>query len=103
MHLYQMSDSEALKLLKSADETKDPVRITFIRLAEMLGSDAAAIRALKAENEFVMKEHIIGGPELAAKLRGAMLERKLDWTCENLTRVYQTLYGPALSNNLESR
>jgi len=61
----------------------------FLALAELLGNDIAAAKAVRAEGEFIMSPEWIAleaprSLDFASKVRKIMVEQKLEWNNQNL-------------------
>ena len=60
----------------------------FLELREMLGDDLKAARAIREEAAFI-KTHpdLPRGEEFAGKVRGWLVDNKLEWSQENLEKA----------------
>jgi hypothetical protein len=63
----------------------------FDKLAELLGDDIRAVKAMREESKFVQAHpELPRGAEFAAGVRGYLVANKLEWTQENLQKAVET-------------
>lgn len=70
----------------------------FLRLAELLGNDIAAAKAMRAETAFVQTPEwlALGAPrdlDFAKKVRTFLIEQKLEWNNGNLLKACKHVLG----------
>ena len=77
-----MSDAEYIRRLRVAEVAP------FLRLADLLGNDARALRAMREESKFIRAHPGTPvGKEFADKVRGWLISNKLEWNQENLEKA----------------
>ena len=60
----------------------------FVKLAELVGNDVKAAHALREESEFMLAhKDLPRNAQFAAKVRGWLIDNKLDWSQENLEKA----------------
>jgi hypothetical protein len=84
-----MSDAEFARRLRLTEQP------TFIRMAELLGNDLKAAKAILAESEFIKAyPTTMRGSAFATKVRNYLVAEKLDWTQENLAKAVEAVQAP---------
>jgi hypothetical protein len=72
---FVMSEEEQARGLRQSGASG------FLQVAELLGNDVKALKAIKEEAKFIAAHlDLPRGDEFAAKVRGWLLANKLEWT-----------------------
>jgi hypothetical protein len=66
----------------------------FLQLTELLGDDVKALRAMREESAFIRARPTIPrGDDFAAKVRGWLVAKGLEWSQENLQAAVEAVLG----------
>ena len=82
----RLSDTELARRLRVMEASG------FLKLANLLRNDLRAVRAMREESKFTLAHpELPRGPELAGKIRGWLIENKLEWSQENLQKAVDAM------------